>query len=176
MKSQLIFCLAFLLAPIFLTAQINGYNPKSVEKAEKTIKAFKANDSKFDVYFKESYAYVVFPKIGKGAYFVGGAHGKGTVFEQKEVIGKAKITQVTLGLQLGGQTYSQVIFFESKADLQKFKDDNIELALQASAVAMRKGVTGNLAYNDGVAVFSMSEKGLMYEASVGGQKLKFKSL
>ncbi|MFK7772499.1 MAG: YSC84-related protein [Saprospiraceae bacterium] len=176
MKTQLIFCLAFLLAPIFLTAQINGYNPESVKKAEETIESFKAKDSKFETFFEESYAYVVFPKIGKGASFIGGAHGKGIVFEQDEVIGKAKLTQITFGAQFGGQVYSQVIFFETKDDLERFKNGNIELAAQASAVAFKEGATGSLAYSNGVAIFSKSEKGLMYEASVGGQKLKFKSI
>ena len=176
MKSQLIFCLVLLLAPVFLTAQINGYNPKSVEKAEETIESFKAKDSKFETFFEESYAYVVFPKIGKGASFIGGAHGKGIVFEQDKVIGKAKLTQITFGAQFGGQVYSQVIFFETKDDLERFKNGNIELAAQASAVALKEGATGNLAYYDGVAIFSKSEKGLMYEAAVGGQKLKFKPI
>lgn len=174
MKTRFVVCLSLGLAPFFLGAQIGGYNPKALEKAEETIAAFKEKNSKFDTYFDDAYGYVVFPSVGKGALGIGGAHGAGTAFEQGNPIGKAKITQITIGFQFGGQAYSQVIFFETKDDLRRFKENKFEFAAQASAVAIKEGAAVNVAYNDGVAVFTMTKAGLMYEASIGGQKLKFK--
>ena len=89
-------------------------------------------------------------------------------------IGKAKITQLTIGFQFGGQAYSQIIFFETQDDLQRFKESKFEFAAQASAVALEQGAAANLSYLDGVAVFTMTKAGLMYEAALGGQELKFK--
>ncbi len=162
------------LFPFVLQAQINGYNPRALEQAEETIAAFRAKNDKFDVYLEEAYGFVVFPSIAKGAVGIGGAHGAGTAYERGEAIGKAKLSQLTVGLQFGGQSYRQIIFFESRKDLQRFKDNRLEFAAQASAVAIEEGAAANLAYNDGVAVFSMTKGGLMYEASLGVQKLKFK--
>ncbi len=174
MKTRFIVCLTLMVSPFFMAAQINGYNPNALENAEKTITAFKEKNTKFDTYFDDAYGYAVFPTVAKGAVGIGGAHGTGTVFELGSAIGKAKVTQVTIGFQLGGQAYSQIIFFESKDDLIRFKKNKFEFAAQASAVAIKEGAATNLAYNDGVAVFTMTKGGLMYEASLGGQKLKFK--
>lgn len=171
MKIQLIVFLILTSTPFFLAAQ---YNPKALEKAEETIAAFKEKNAKFDTYFADAYGYAVFPSVGKGASGIGGAYGTGTAFEQGTPIGKAKITQLTIGFQFGGQAYSQVIFFETQEDLQRFKESKFEFAAQASAVAIEEGAAANLAYRDGVAVFTMTKAGLMYEAALGGQELKFK--
>ena len=171
MKIQLIVVLTLASTPFFLAAQ---YNPKALEKAEETIDAFKEMDAKFDTYFADAYGYVVFPSVGKGASGIGGAYGTGTAFEQGNPIGKAKITQLTIGFQFGGQAYSQVIFFETQEDLQRFKESKFEFAAQASAVALEHGAAANLPYRDGVAVFTITKAGLMYEAALGGQELKFK--
>jgi lipid-binding SYLF domain-containing protein len=88
----------------------------------------------------------------------------------------AKMTQVSVGFQWGGQAYREVIFFESQADLDRFKQDKFEFAGQASAVAATKGASANVKYKDGVMIFSQTKGGLMYEASVGGQKFKFRKL
>ncbi len=171
MRIQIILCLCLGLIPFFLTAQ---YNPKLLEKSKEAIEAFKDKNSKFEDYFEEAYGYVVFPSVGKGAIGIGGARGAGIAFEQGTAIGKARVTQLTIGLQLGGQSYSQVIFFESEIDMQRFKENKIEFSAQASAVAVTEGAGANLAYRDGVAVFTMAKGGLMYEASIGGQELRFK--
>ena len=171
MKTRIITALSLLLIPFSLFGQ---YRSVGIEKAEKTIASFKLKDAKFEGYLEDAYGYVVFPSVGKGATGIGGAFGRGTVFEQGKPIGKAKLTQLTVGLQFGGQSYSQLILFESKADLIRFKKNKLELAAQASAVALDKGRSSNLAYNDGVAVFTITKGGLMYEAAIGGQKIKFK--
>lgn len=168
---------AFLISlfiPLAMNAQSAGFNPRALEDAEETKALFIEKHPKFEDYFTEAYGYVIFPAIGKGASGIGGAFGNGTVFEQGKAIGKAKLTQITIGFQFGGQSYRQVIFFETQEDLERFKENRFEFAAQASAVAIEEGAAANFEYTDGVAVFTIVKAGLMYEASLGGQKLKFK--
>ena len=171
MKIRLIVFLILASTPFFLAAQDNT---RALEKAEQTIAAFIEQDSELENHFPDAYGYVVFPSVGKGASGIGGAFGRGTVFEKGTPIGRAKITQLTIGLQFGGQAYSQVIFFETEADLQRFKENNWEFAAEASAVALEEGAATNFAYRDGAAVYTMTRAGLMYEAAVGGQHFRFR--
>ncbi len=151
-----------------------GWDPNLEKKAQQTIQAFKKRDPSLKTFFQKAYGYVVFPKIYKGGMGIGGARGKGVVYRRGRAIGTATLTQGTIGFQFGGQAYSEVIFFESKAALKRFTDGNFELAAQATAVAADKGVAAHADYSGGVAVFTMTIGGLMYEASVGGQKFSFK--
>ncbi len=126
--------------------------------------------------FNNAYGYVIFPNVGKGGMGIGGASGNGAAYRNGQVIGMAKMTQVTIGFQWGGQAYREVIFFENKEALDRFKENKIELSAQASAVAVTAGASANAKYHDGVMIFTQTKGGLMYEASVGGQKLKFREL
>src|SRR3970040_802569 len=123
--------------------------------------------------FEKAYGYVIFPNVGKGGFGIGGAAGNGTVYERNKIIGMAKLTQVSVGFQAGVQAYREIIFFESKKDLDRFKQSRFEFSAQASAVAVTAGASANVKYADGVMVFTMLKGGLMYEAAVGGQKFKF---
>lgn len=125
--------------------------------------------------FANAYGYVIFPNVGKGGIGVGGAAGNGIVYEKGQVIGKAKLTQVSIGFQFGGQAYREVIFFENESDLTRFKENKIEFSAQASAVAATAGASANVKYSDGVMIFTQQKGGLMYEASVGGQKFNYSS-
>ena len=154
-------------------AQVGAWDPKAEEKAEKTIATFKEKNDKMSSYFEDSYGYVVFPSVGKGGIVLGGAHGRGIVYEQGELIGAAKMTQVTLGFQWGGQAYSEVLFFEDKDALDSFKKSDLEFSGQASAVAVTLGASADIAYENGVAVYTLAKGGLMYEASLGGQKFNY---
>jgi lipid-binding SYLF domain-containing protein len=107
---------------------------------------------------------------------VGAAAGNGTVYEKNKLIGMASMTQVTIGFQTGGQAYREVIFFENKEALDRFKNDNIEFSGQASAVLVTEGAVANVKYINGIMIFAQTKGGLMYEASVGGQQFKFKKL
>jgi lipid-binding SYLF domain-containing protein len=104
---------------------------------------------------------------------VGGARGKGIVFEKGNPIGRATMTQASIGAQAGGQTFEQVIFFETPGALSDFKSGKFEMSADISAVAASEGASKSAAYKKGVAVFTLSKKGLMVQASVGGQKFKF---
>jgi len=113
--------------------------------------------------------------VGKGAIGIGGARGTGELLVGGKAIGKVTLTQVTVGFQLGGQSYSEVIFFEKQSPLHGFKNGGFAFAAEASAVALTSGASANAAYRNGVAVFTMAKGGLMYEASIGGQKFDFKA-
>ena len=123
--------------------------------------------------FANSAGYVIFPNVGKGGIGIGGAAGNGIVFQNGHPVGTAKMKQVNVGFQFGGQAYREVIFFENTAALDHFKQDNYELGAQASAVAVTKGASVNVKYRGGVMVFTQKKGGLMYEASVGGQKFSY---
>jgi lipid-binding SYLF domain-containing protein len=115
----------------------------------------------------------VFPEVGKAGFIVGGAHGKGQVYEQGKVIGYTSITQGSVGLQIGAQAFSEIIFFKDKAALTAFKEGNYELGADASAVALDKGASAQADYSKGVAIVVFGEGGLMAGAAVGGQKFKY---
>jgi lipid-binding SYLF domain-containing protein len=120
-----------------------------------------------------AYGYAIFPSVGKGAIGVGGAYGKGTVYANGQMLGYADLSQATIGLQLGGQSYSELIVFETEHALEAFKSNNYAFDAQASAVAVKSGASSDARYSNGVAVFSMAEGGLMFEASIGGQRFTF---
>lgn len=140
------------------------------------IRRFKEKDPGFEKVFADAYGYAIFPTVGKGAIGIGAARGKGEVFERGALIGRSTLTQVTIGFQLGGQSYSEVIFFKDKTALDDFRRGNFEFNAQASAIAVTARASRDLAYNRGVAIATLGKGGLMYEASVGGQKFSFKPL
>jgi lipid-binding SYLF domain-containing protein len=143
------------------------------ETSEDALELFKETDSRMEDWFKDAYGYVIFPNVGKAGIGIGGAHGKGEVYEEGEFIGEARLSQGSIGFQLGVQVYSEVIFFNKKENLQNFKESRFALSAQVSAVAAAEGAAANAKYEHGVAVFTVAKGGLMYEASVGGQKFKF---
>jgi lipid-binding SYLF domain-containing protein len=141
---------------------------KDVKEAQETISVFKKADPGLSRFFESAAGYAVFPSVKKGAVGIGGATGSGVVFEKGKAIGRTSLTQVTVGAQLGGQAYSEVIFFETAPAFADFKKGTFALAAQASAVAATKGASANAKYQNGVAVFTTGQGGLMFEASVGG--------
>jgi lipid-binding SYLF domain-containing protein len=156
--------------------------PKSSEgKAELTkssaeaIKLAQENDPSLAKLMKDSAGYAIFPSIGKGAIGVGGAYGKGDVYEKGVVVGYCDMTQGSIGFQLGGQAYTEILVFQTPEALDKFKSGNFRFAAQATAVALKSGAGANAKFADGVAVFTTDEAGLMYEASIGGQKFGYKA-
>ena len=160
---------------------LSGWKPKKVignknirpyPKTIETLDKFK-KISALKPYFKKANGYAIFPNIGKAGIGIGGARGKGEVFEKGRVIGSTTVTQLSIGLQLGGQAFSQIIFFKEKKDLERFTQGNFEFGASASAALITEGANASADYNDGVAVLTFSKGGLMYEASIGGQKFSF---
>ena len=154
-----------------------GWDPAREQKekalVEETIVKFKQADSSMKVFFDKAYGYVVFPSIGKGGFIVGGGHGDGWVYEKGRHIGRATVTELTVGAQIGGQSFSEIIFFADKSTLDDFKRGNWELDAQASVILVKSGASKDASYDHGVAVFTMPKSGLMAEATVGGQKFQY---
>jgi lipid-binding SYLF domain-containing protein len=146
---------------------------KLINDSEEAKTEFIKADALMKNLFENAYGYVIFPNVGKGAIGVGGAAGNGIVWEQGKTVGHAKMKQVSVGFQFGGQAYREVIFFDNKAALDRFKEGKLEFSGQASAVAVTAGASTNVKYRDGVMVFTQEKKGLMYEASIGGQKFGY---
>jgi lipid-binding SYLF domain-containing protein len=154
-----------------------GWDPAREQRekrlVEETIAKFKGADVSMKVFFDKAYGYVVFPSIGKGGFIIGGGHGDGWVYEKGRHIGRATVMELTVGAQIGGQSFSEIIFFADKSTLDDFKKGNWELDAQASVIVVKAGASKDASYDDGVAVFTMPKSGLMAEATVGGQKFQY---
>jgi hypothetical protein len=124
----------------------------------------------------DSHAYAIFPSVGKAALVVGGAYGHGLVFEKGKPIGHATIAQTTIGVQIGGDTFTEVVAFDSKESLERFKEGKVVFAANASAVLVKAGATGTADYEDGVCALAYSQGGMLLEAAIGGQKFNFKPM
>lgn len=143
-------------------------------KARNAVQAFKDSDPTMQTeFFDNAVAYAVFPSVGKGAAGYGGAFGRGIVYENGLAAGYCSMIQATVGLQLGGQTYKEIIFFKDKAAFAEFKRNDLTFSAQVSAVAAKSGAAAAADYSNGVAVFILDSKGLMFEASLGGQKFEY---
>lgn len=162
------------IAPIF--GQSESKKNKIIADSHTAKAEFIKTDGLMKGVFDKAYGYVIFPNVGKGGLGVGGAAGNGAVYENNVVIGMAKLSQVSVGFQAGGQAYREVIFFESKREMDRFKNSQFEFSAQVSAVAATAGASANAKYTNGVMVFTIQKGGLMYEASVGGQQFKFSKL
>jgi lipid-binding SYLF domain-containing protein len=163
----------------------------SPEKCNETMAKFKQLGNVSEM-LAQSYGYAVLPTIGKGGMGVGGAGGTGCVFAGGKHTGNVSMGQVTIGWQLGGQSYSQLILFKNADTYKEFTQGNFEFGADATAVALTYGAEagastqgasasagdtkGKGAWKRGMAVFTMIKGGLMYEASIGGQKYNFKPL
>lgn len=184
------------LISMFLAVCLGSAAPAfAADSYSTTIEAFKASAVSAP-FFQSAYGYAVFPTIGKGGVGIGGAHGTGQVYRANQVTGTSTMTQLTVGLQLGGQAYSQIVFFENEGAYNTFTSGKFAFGAQASAVAITASAqaqagtdaagagasTGSDAgaqsarYQNGMAVFTYAKGGLMYEASIGGQKFKFKPI
>lgn len=167
------------LGMVFTSITAQAWTPDTSDKLElsvaQAILTAKERDPSLEKWFDTAYAYAVFPKVGKGGIGIGGAHGKGLVIRGDATVGKTSLSQLTVGFQLGGQVYSQYIMFKDKTAFDNFARGNFEMGAQVSAVAITLGASADADYDGGVAVFTIAEGGLMYEASIGGQKFKYKS-
>jgi lipid-binding SYLF domain-containing protein len=164
------------LAMLTLATSGWAWDPDEVEeydaKSQEAIAEFKANDASVKGFVEKSAGYVVIPTVGKAGFGIGGARGKGILYEGGVPTAVITLTQLSFGFQWGGQAYSEFIFFEDAAALENFKRGNYELGAQASAVAVTAGASADANFNGGIAIFTQAKGGLMYEASVGGQKFK----
>lgn len=149
---------------------------KLQREVPQAIEAFEKADSTLKDLFANAAGYAIFPRVSKGGLVFGGAHGEGLVYEKGTLVGRAELSQATFGAQIGGQAFREVIFFETTAALERFKESKLEMSAQVGAVAAAEGAGKNAKYHESVLVFTKVLSGLMAEASIGGQKFKFTPL
>jgi lipid-binding SYLF domain-containing protein len=154
-------------APLALADEVSSADVK------KTIAAFEFKDPSMKERFKSAHAYAVFPNLEKGGVVLAAGGGSGQVFERGKPIGTAKVTQITVGATVGAQSYSEVIFFQDKTALDRFRANKLEFDANASAVISKSGASSSADYRNGVVVFTMAKEGVMVEAAIGGQKFEF---
>jgi len=180
--STLLALIALILVP--LSQPVNaGWDPRKESGTSKSntgnrsvdeaINRLKTKDPSLGLFFSKAHGYAVFPTVGKAGMGLGGAYGEGEVYRQGRFIGTSSLSQITIGFQLGGQAYTEIIFFKDKHALDDFTSGNFEFNAQASAVAVTAGASADADYDNGVAIFTMPKGGLMYEATIGGQKFSF---
>jgi lipid-binding SYLF domain-containing protein len=175
MKKWRHFLTASLMVVLAVGTAHGGWNPNAEKEARETLAKFQEANPDTKAFLEAAYGYAVFPSVGKGGVGIGGSHGSGTVFEKGKAIGATTLTQLSIGFQFGGQVYSELIVFKDKAALDRFTAGNFEFNAQATGVAITAGISFDAAYSNGVAVFTMAKGGLMYEASVGGQKFSYEA-
>jgi lipid-binding SYLF domain-containing protein len=144
------------------------------EESKATVRRMSEEDPGLRQLLDKAHAYAVFPSVGKATVVIGGAYGKGEVFQCDQLIGYAGLAQLTLGVQVGGQTFSEIILFQDEASLGRFKAGRTAFAANASAVLVKAGAAATSNYDSGTMVFVSSEGGMMLEAAIGAQKFVFK--
>jgi len=150
-----------------------GGRDELLQQATSTLGEMNREDSGLDELTKKAYGYALFPQVAKGGLVLGGGYGRGVVYEQGQHIGYADLSQASFGLQVGGQTYSELIVFENKAALERLKQGRVDLAADASAVILKTGAAANARFVDGFAVFVRPIGGAMAEATVSGQQVTY---
>lgn len=180
---------------LLIAAMLLATAPALADKYSETVELFR-NAGESGSFFAKSYGYAVFPTIGKAGLGIGGAYGEGRVYEQGKYVGDAKMTQLSIGFQAGGQGYSQIVFLEDKRAFDDFTSGNFEFGANVNAVLITAAASGTAAttgttgtasggkkdaatigeFHKGTAVFIITKGGLMYEASVSGQKFSYTPL
>ena len=167
--------IAALLAGCQTAPQTQSDKDKLHDEVMIAILRFKDKDDGMEQFFQNAHGYAVFPAVGRGGFVVGGAYGKGELYVKDKMVGYCDLSQGSIGAQIGGQGYREVIFFETKTALKSFQAGTFEFAGQASAVAASAGASADANYEHGVVVFTMARGGLMAEASIGGQNFSYQA-
>jgi lipid-binding SYLF domain-containing protein len=157
-------------------AQWQADGSKLQAKAEKAITAFQEEVPRTESYFEQAHAFVIFPSVTRVGFGFGGAYGKGVVIEGERAIGVSKFWQFTSGIQAGARNFSMIIFFKDKQALEYFQEGKVQFLGQAGLAVANKGVAGTPAYNDGVAIVTLTRVGLMGEFTVSGAKFTYKPI
>lgn len=145
-------------------------------KAQEALTNFKLADPTLTNFFAKAAGYAILPGVGTGGFIIGGAHGDGLLYEKAKLVGKVSMSEVSIGAQVGGGSFAEIIFFETPAALQAFKSATWEMSAKAKANVAASGAAANAKYDQGVAVFTLPKSGAMVAAAVGGQKFKFEAI
>jgi lipid-binding SYLF domain-containing protein len=141
-------------------------------EAASTLRRMRAEHPSVDL-IVQHYSYALFPTVTKGGLVVGGARGRGVVYERGQHVGYCDLTQGSVGAQAGAQTFSELLVFANQGALDRFKAGQVTFAADASAVVLKTGVTTHTSFIDGVAVVVSPVGGVMLEAAIGGQQFTY---
>ena len=145
-------------------------------ETEEAVKNFKKADPGLTDFFNKAAGYAVLPSVGEGGLIIGGQRGDGLVYEKGSVVGKVTVSEVSVGAQVGGGSFSEIVFFETDEALKDFKKRKWDMSAKAKANVAASGVAANAKYEQGVAVFTLPKSGAMVAAAIGGQKFKFEAI
>jgi len=145
------------------------------DETQAALNQFRQADPSMQSFLNNSYSYVVFPNVKEGAVGVGGAYGKGQVFQGNRMIGYADLSQANIGVQLGGQSFAEIVAFQNAGAFDQFRNGQLSFDARASAVAAAAGAASAADYQKGVAVFTTAQSGLMVQAAIGGQKFRYEN-
>jgi lipid-binding SYLF domain-containing protein len=169
--------LAMLAAPMIgcTTTSPNSPSQRTAmeDEAKAAVERMEAQDPGIRDTLSRAYAYAIFPEVGEAAVGIGGAHGRGYVYQNGQLIGTVTMTQGSVGVQLGGQTYAELLVFQSAQPFEQFKKDVFSFGADASATLVKAGAAASTGFNNGVAVFVLPKGGLMAGVAVTGQKFHF---
>jgi lipid-binding SYLF domain-containing protein len=164
------------LLVVALTSTLTAGAADLKAKAEEAVKNFMLADPGLTDFFARAAGYAILPSVGEGGFIIGGQRGDGLVYEKTNVVGKVTMTEISVGAQVGGGSFAEIIFFETEEALQGFKKSKYEMSAKAKASVAASGVAANAKYEEGVAVFTLPKSGAMVAAAIGGQKFKFETL
>lgn len=176
MKKIVLLVFTCLIAANAYAAWDPNEDAELTKAVEQTIAKLKETDPTVQTFFDKAYGYAVFPKITKGGLVVGGSHGKGQVYKGGKIVGNAKLSSASFGLQAGGQQFAEIIFFQDEETMTRLKENKFQFSAKASAVAATSGAAASTTWSNGVATFIMAEGGLMAEAALGSQKFTYEPL
>jgi lipid-binding SYLF domain-containing protein len=165
---------ALLLAALASTLSVRAEDLKV--KAQEALANFKLADPTLTNLFASAAGYAILPGVGEGGFIIGGEHGDGLLYEKDKLVGKVTMSEVSVGAQVGGGSFAEIIFFETADALKDFQKTKWEMSAKAKASIAASGVAANAKYEDGVVVFTLPKSGAIVAAAVGGQKFKFKEL
>lgn len=173
----------YLLGALFLLGGLSSgcsTTPKSAsaretlrDNADTTLARFKRQKPGIDQELAGVPAYAVFPTIGKGGLGVGGAYGRGVMYEGGQPTGYCDVSQASIGFQAGGQSYAELLLFQDQGAVNRFKGNTAQVGAAASAVALTAGAQGRAQFDNGMAIYTLTNGGLMYEAAVNGQRFTY---
>ena len=175
MRFVSILVLAFMMIGCSATPDTPEARDALAEQSQSTMDKFRDLDSRTNAFFGNAYGYAVFPKITKGSAGIGGAYGRGVVYKGGQMTGYAGVTQGSIGAQLGGMSWSEIVFFQNRWAYDKFTSDEFAASADASWAGPDKGGANTLNYSDGVMIFTMDARGLSASAAIGAQQFNFEA-
>jgi lipid-binding SYLF domain-containing protein len=177
MKTQLKHIgLSLVAGTVALASSLTTHAEDLKAKSEEAVQNFKMADSGLTNFFAKAAGYAILPGVGEGGFIFGGEHGDGLVYEKDKLVGKVTMSEVSVGAQVGGGSFAEIIFFETADALKNFEKSKWEMSAKAKASVAASGVAQNAKYDQGVAVFTLPKSGAMLAAAIGGQKFKFEPL